>query len=381
MKLPSFVLLSGILLEGTHAAGPVIGTACWTACLASCSFGLCGWCVGTCVTSFACYDDNTSIKTKHGTKAIREVEQGEEVLTLKDGKEHWSKVTLNLNIPVDVSGTHIKAVDLASRKEYEMTITDNHNVPSITGTISSDNFIRGVSGDERFDVTAEKFDVTAEIIPASDIKIGNHVQVMSGSKNQVSLAKVTSTKSMEMDSKNVFFTADGTVLANDILTAASCDVPTKKGLSLKEHMVKSADNSAYFECVKDAVLETNLSATFAAASVIGLDNGDVYATDIFMYLLKHCGGIVDIIPELIDTLGEAVSPTSLDIAALLQMKLEQKVVLLDANGDDVVDSYENPSLPTGSNITAIDMNPFLCSACHDPIDLSKFDTGVHTSAV
>lgn len=368
MKVVSSVLIFILQLGITQASGPAAGTACIAACFVTCPIGGCAKCVGICAPAYACYDDNTTIDTTSGVKKIQDVEQGEHVLTIKDGKEHWSEVTLNMNIPVTVPGFFVAASDSVSGEEYKLHITASHNVPTVNDSgefLALDTALRGGDG-------KKSFEHLAKVVVASDLEIGNIIQVMSANKKEVSLAEVSSIQSMSLDSKNVLFTADGTVLANGVLTAASCDLPMKEDTSLKEHMANAVKNTEYFTCVNETLSKDNLSATFSKAGTIGADNGNVYATDLFVYLLKHCGEINDAIPELLSLLDEDISPTNLDTASLLHLVLKKKVGILDANGDNVIDHIENPNLYPGMTMTAIEMNPFLCEGCAEPININKF---------
>ncbi len=53
-------------------------------------------------------------------------------------------------MPVTTSGTRVKAVDIGNMEEYEVTVTDTHNVPVITGSSSSINFVGKLRGDGGF---------------------------------------------------------------------------------------------------------------------------------------------------------------------------------------------------------------------------------------
>jgi len=322
LKMKLAILIFSLLLGAAHSLlDPVVFAACLTACLARtpCFFGVCPECLTICAVPIACYDDNTTMETASGVKKVQEVEQGENVLTIMDGKEHWSEVTLNMNIPVTVPGFYVEALDSLG-EEYKLTVTASHNVPSIDASeeiLVPDAAVRGAGG-------KKSFEDLAKVVPASDLEIGQSIQVMSANNKDIVLAKITSIQSMSLDSKNVLFTADGTVLSNGVLTVASCDLPIKKR-SLKEHMEKSIENTAFYHCVKESLSKENLSKTFSDASVLGHDNGDVYATDLFVFLLKHCGGIIDIYPEIMDILDEdSITPTGLDNAALLNMALKKK---------------------------------------------------------
>jgi len=337
-------------------------------CLLWCDKDGCGFCPVQCARDFLCYDDSTTMKTKNGLKKIKEIKEGEDVLTLRNGEEHWSQVTLNMNIPVTASGTYIQAVDPVNGEKYEIHVTDSHNVPIIvsdSGLLNNDASLRGASTGK------DSFEVQSEVVSASNVEVGASIQVISARKNHVSLATVTAVQSRSLDSKNVLYTTDGTVLSNGVLTAAACDLPIK-GQSLKDHIEKSTKETEFNRCLEDSILETNILTTLEKASAIGMDNGDVYATDLYVYFLKHCGGITDIMPGLLHVLDEKISPTSLDVASVLQRVIEKEFNLFDTNGDGVLDHTENPLLPVGKTQKAVDKNPYLCEKCKDPIDQSKF---------
>lgn len=310
-----------------------------------------------------CYDDETSIETMSGIKKVRDIDQGDHVLTLKDGKEHWSEVTLNMNIPVAAAGLVVEAYD-SSGEAFNFHVTKSHTLPFIKASeefLVKDKVLRGING-------KNTFAHLAKVVTASDLEIGDLIQIMSPSKKEVSLAKITSLKSMSLKSKNMLHTADGTVLSNGVLTATSCDI-SMKNISLKEYMENVIKEDSFNQCMEN--LGENMNETFSKAAILGLDNGQVYASDLFEYIIKHCSGTVDIIPVLVKDYDLHVSPTDKDKVALLHMALKEELKMFDANGDGVIDYTEYPLLDEGENVTAVDLNPYLCKMCSQPIDTEK----------
>ena len=104
MKLALSTLAFSLLLGSAQTTGPITGTACYTACIASCALYICGTCVFSCSVTLACYDNETTMETTSGVKKIQDIKEGDHVLSIMDGKEHWSEVTLNMNINVPSPG-------------------------------------------------------------------------------------------------------------------------------------------------------------------------------------------------------------------------------------------------------------------------------------
>lgn len=359
LLLSFFILVLSVLVEDVRAGGPFAFYACLVACYAACPIPVCNLCHTGCLPANACYSDGTIIKTKDGSKEVQDIQQGEDVLTFKDGREHWSEVTFNMNIPETFPGTYIQAQDSETGEKYEMHITSSHNVPTIQVADelqALNESLRGVNNKGSNDVS---FEDLARVVPASDVKIGNSIQVMSSDKKRgASLAKVTNIQNRSMDARNVLYTTDGTVLSNGFLTAASCEIPYKKEVSLNEHIEKSIKNKVYSECARHSLSKGKIGETFDKASTIGKGDGTVYATDLYVYLLKHCGGIMHINTEILDYIDFDISPTGIDTASMLNIILETKVAAFK-----IVDGV--PS-------TSIERNPYLCKKCIDPIDVTKF---------
>merc|ERR1719232_288163 len=159
MKRVLYILIFILLLGATESGGPVAYSACVAACaVGACIFGICPFCPGVCAPFVACYDDNTTMETKSGVKLIADVEEGEPVLTIKDGKEHWSEVTLNMNIQVPAAGIYVEASDTTSGEEYKLHVTANHNVPSINAledALALDTILRGADAKNSYEDNAK----------------------------------------------------------------------------------------------------------------------------------------------------------------------------------------------------------------------------------
>jgi len=268
-----------------------------------------------------------------------------------------------MNIPVAAAGLVVEAHDV-SGEAYNFHVTTDHSLPSINASeelLVKDKVLSGIDG-------KNTFAHLAKVVPASDLEIGDLIQIMSPSKKDMSLAKITSLKNMRLESKNLLYTADGTVLSNGVLTATSCD-RSMKNISLKEYNEKVIKQGSFHSCMEK--LAENELQTLSKASILGLDNGErqVYASDLFEYFMKHCANVNDIIQWLNDNLDTAdVSPTDNDKVALLHLGLKEELKMFDVNGDGVIDYTEYPLLDQGQNVTAVDLNPYLCKTCFNAID-------------
>ena len=331
----------------------------FVACLSAFCYSFFGCPV--CIALVGCYSDNTYLTTKEGTVNIKNIAPGDEVLTVVNGKDVWTKVVVNQHLNALSEGKRLSATSKTG-EVYSVEITTAHGVPVLAKT----------------NRLGEAFELHAKMTMASDVRFGDVVQIKDNNGMVVS-AEVTSMTDLSLLTKNHFITEEGTVITNGVLTGTSCDL-SFQGIhnmsSLAQFRVNMGKEAEAMVCI-DNLGGKNLQKTYEMADGMGNADGKLYKVQLFEFIVKKCFGTEDVF-EWIKTYAEPVlgskSPLLKDAAAMLKQLAQKEIAHLDANGDGMLTSLEIPDMYE-EVMTADDMNPWICDDCGEPIEYEKMFIG------
>lgn len=352
----SRLLVGSLLLLAKSADGTV---ALYVACLGAFCWSLIG--CPACMALIACYSDDTYLTTKDGAVNIKQIVPGDEVLTVVNGEDKWTKVVTNQHVKSAARGKRLSATSNTG-EVYSVEITENHGVPVVTKT-------------KRL---GEVFELHAKMTMASEVSIGDEVQIKDNNGMVIS-ADVTSITDLSLSTKNLFITAEGTAVTNGVLTGTSCDLSFQgvhNKLSLPEFRFNMAKEAEGMDCLNN-LGGKNLKKTYEMADGMGNADGKLYKVQLFEYFVKKCFGSSDAfgwIKSYAEPVLDSKNPLLKDAAAMLKQLAKKEIASLDANGDGMLTSLEIPELGDGQ-LTPDEINPYICDDCGEPIEYEKMFVG------